>query len=102
MATPKYHKRDIRHNNILIFKQKIKSFYFTARKNRKQNTRLLLIITYTERLFSKNNKQNNAYKFQIINLLFSSRNSATFEAKTAEFFIKNKLFFMNNQHALQP
>lgn len=101
MATPKYHKRDIRHNNILIFKQKIISF-FTAKKKSKANTRLLLIITYTERLFSKNNKQNNAYKFQIINLLFSSRNSATFEAKTAEFFIKNKLFFMNNLHALQP
>lgn len=34
MATQKCHKRDIRHNNILIFKLKIKSFYFTTEKKK--------------------------------------------------------------------
>ena len=30
------------------------------------------------------------YWFQIINLSFTGQNSATFDAKVAEFFIKNK------------
>lgn len=35
-------------------------------------------------------KQNKMCWFQIVNLLFMSRNSATFDTKVAEFFIENK------------
>lgn len=35
-------------------------------------------------------KQNKMCWFQIVNLLFMSRNSATFDVKVAEFFIENK------------
>lgn len=34
--------------------------------------------------------------FQIINLLFLSRNWATFASKVAQFFIENKWFFTDN------
>ncbi len=41
-------------------------------------------------------KQNKGNLFQIINLLFSGHNSATFDVKVAEFSIKNKRFFNDN------
>jgi len=39
-------------------------------------------------------KQNRAYWFRIINLLFTVRKWPTFNAKVAEFFVANKWFFM--------
>ncbi|MEF2621218.1 MAG: hypothetical protein U0M48_03610, partial [Xylanibacter rarus] len=35
------------------------------------------------------------YRFQIINLLFMSQNSATFDAKVAEFSVANKWLFLS-------
>ena len=42
-------------------------------------------------------KQNSVIRFQIINLLFSGRNSATFDAKVAEFLCLNQWFVCRQQ-----
>lgn len=56
-----------------------------AAKNHKEKTRLCLKNIQEERLKKKNCNQNQTYMFQIINLSFTHRNSATFHPKVACF-----------------
>lgn len=57
----------------------------TAAKNHKEKTRLCLKDIQEERFKKKDCNQNQAYMFQIINLSFTHRNSATFHPKVACF-----------------
>ena len=56
-----------------------------AAKNHKEKARLCLKDVRRERQEKKNCNQNQAYMFQIINLSFTHRNSATFHPKVACF-----------------
>jgi hypothetical protein len=56
----------------------------------KQEYTLSLTNKRNEDQFRADRKQNNTHRFQIINLLFLSRNSATFDAKVTEFLGTNK------------
>ena len=51
---------------------------------------MMLTNTQSKYIFRADCKQNKMYWFQIINLSFTGQNSATFDAKVAEFFIENK------------
>lgn len=59
-------------------------------KNYKENVCFILINIQNGCSISVDCKQKDACWFQIINLSFTSCNSATFDAKVAEFFIENK------------
>lgn len=56
-----------------------------AAKNHKEKARLCLKDIQEERFKKKDCNQNQAYRFQIINLSFTHRNSATFHPKVACF-----------------
>ena len=79
-------KRIILH---LILKHK-KSINFKRSKNYKGNAYFTLTSVHKSSKFNTDCKQNITYWFQIINLSFTHRNSATFALKVAEFFIANK------------
>ena len=59
-------------------------------KNHKRNRHLTLTNVQNRPIFRADCKQNKTHWFQIINLSFTGQNSATFDAKVAEFFIENK------------
>lgn len=63
-----------------------------AAKNHKEKARLCLKNIQRERREKKNCNQNQAYRFQIINLSFTHRNSATFHPKVACFWSPNRPF----------
>ena len=63
-----------------------------AAKNHKEKTRLCLKNIQEERFKKKNCNQNQTYRFQIINLSFTHRNSATFHPKVACFWSPNRPF----------
>lgn len=56
-----------------------------AAKNHKEKARLCLKNIQEERFKKKDCNQNQAYRFQIINLSFTHRKSATFHPKVACF-----------------
>lgn len=68
----------------------LKSDNYKKAKNHKENIRLMLTNTQNGCRLDADCKQNKMCWFQIVNLLFKSRNSATFDTKVAEFFIENK------------
>ncbi len=62
------------------------AFHLNKAKNYKENTYIILTDAQKACRYSLDCKQNKTYWFQIVNLSFSGRNSATFNAKVAEFF----------------
>ena len=77
-------------NDRAQFKGIKRQIILKGQKNHKKNRRLTLTNTQNKYIFRTDCKQNKAYWFQIINLSFTCQNSATFDAKVAEFFIENK------------